>query len=126
MKPVLLQVLLLLLTPLAWSAPMAAQLGLGMDRGAPNIAIDLDYMAKPRQSVGAYFLLASDKEGVRNQFWSMGADIKVYFGPKQWRLYLAPGFGVASFELPNNNAETAFGALMKVGTLHQISKSLFF
>jgi len=109
-----------------WAGNWAFQGGLGMTEGAANLALDLDYKSRPRQNIGAYFQLGTEKTGVREQFWSLGADIKVFFGPKGWRLYLAPGFGVTSFTLNNGESETTLGTLMKVGTLHQLSRDLFF
>ncbi len=109
-----------------WAGNWAFQGGLGMEQGAANLALDLDYKSRPRQNIGAYFLLATEKTGVREQFWSLGADIKVFFGPKAWRLYLAPGFGVTSFSFFNGESETTLGTLMKVGTLHQLSRDLYF
>ena len=113
-------------THISWAGNWACQGGLGMDRGAANLALDLDYKSRPRQNIGAYFLLATEKTNVRSQFWSVGADIKLFFGPKSWRLYLAPGLGVTSFTAFNGESETALGTLMKVGTLHQLSRDLFF
>ena len=98
---------------------------LGMSRGAVNLGADLDYQVLPSHSLGGTFIFAAEKEGVRDiELWLLGADAKVYFGPEQWKVYLAPGLGLASFSA-GDSSEMTFGTLLKAGTLQEVSTGLY-
>ena len=96
---------------------------LGFQNGAANIGADVDMHISQTRNVGGYFLLGTEKSNIRNQFWSLGADAKVFFGPKAWRLYLAPGLGLASFDV-NGDSEITLGTIFKAGALLGISKGM--
>ena len=107
------------------AANMAVQGLLGFQSGATNIGVDVDFQKKRSHSFGAFFLLATEKDNVRDQFWSLGGDFKVFFGPDGWKLYLAPGLAVSSFDLANGDSEVTFGTIMKVGSLLAIAPEMF-
>ncbi|MEM7645391.1 MAG: hypothetical protein AAF203_00660 [Pseudomonadota bacterium] len=110
----------------AWALQdLSFQGSLGFDRGAVNIGGDVDYQIKREHTVGGYFILGTEKDNARNQFWSMGGDVKVFFGPDLWKLYLAPGVGIASFDLANGDSEMTFGSIFKIGALIEINLDMY-
>ncbi len=105
-----------------FAARTSFQGGLGFDQGSFHFTADLDYQKKRSHSWGAFFVLGTANDNVRGQFWSLGGDVKVYFGPKNWKVYLAPGLGILSFEdVIGAQSETTLGALYKVGTLYRLN-----
>lgn len=109
-------------------ATMAFQGGLGFSEGAIHLAADVDWQKKRSHSFGAFFVLGTEKERVRGQFWALGGDVKVFFGPDNWKVYLAPGLGVISFDSAppgTTQSETTFGSLFKVGTLLEVAHDMY-
>lgn len=117
----------ILLTSLnAYSADMSFQGLLGFQNGAANVGADIDFQVKRAHSVGAYFILGTEKlTANRRQFWSLGGDVKVFFGPDEWKLYLAPGVGIASFDLASGDSEMTFGSMLKVGSLLEVAFDMY-
>ena len=99
---------------------------LGFTNGAVNIGADVDWQIQREHSLGGYFLFGTEKDNVRSGFWSIGGDVKVYFGPDKWKLYLAPGFGITNFELADGSGETTLGSLFKVGALLEVAMDMYF
>ena len=105
---------------------MAIQGGLGFANGATHLAADVDWQKKRSHSFGAFFVLGTEKDNVRGQFWSLGGDVKVFFGPDEWKVYLAPGLGVISFDnVAGSQSETTFGSLFKAGTLLEVAYDMY-
>lgn len=104
---------------------MSVQGLLGLDRSAINIGVDVDFKMRETHSVGGYLIVATEKENVRpGQLWSVGADVKVFFGPDAYKLYLAPGVGMASFEV-GGQSEMTLGTILKVGTLFEVAYDMY-
>lgn len=106
-------------------AIMSVQGGLGMVTGLFHLNIDVDYQKKKSHSVGGFFIYgAGNEEGpnvTRSSFMALGGDVKVFFGPKRWKVYVAPGFGILSAEY-GGQSDTTLGAVFKVGALYRVSK----
>ena len=110
----------------SFAARKSLQVGLGFDNSAAHLTGEFDYQKKKSHSYGGYLIFGQDKDTVRGSFWSIGGDIKVWFGPEKMRVYLAPGFGIISAENVSGTREvTTFGALFKAGTLFPIGNKMF-
>lgn len=114
------------------AAIMSLQGGLGMANSIFHINVDVDYQKKKSHSFGGYLIYGQGKEddnfanANRGSFWSLGGDLKVFFGPKSWKVYLAPGVGIISFESPGGgDSETTLGTLFKVGALTRIAPNMY-
>ncbi len=130
MKYIISFFLLLSVTP-SHGAIMSVQAGAGMLNGIFNLAIDVDYQKKRSHSFGGYLVYGQGKEATganasRGQFWSVGGDFKAFFGPRSWKLYVAPGVGVISYEtVTGSESETSFGTMMKVGALYRLAPNMY-
>ena len=125
--PFLLSILLCLSTSIAYSVEdLSVQGMLGFERGVVNLGADVDFKIKRSHSVGGTFLYGAEDSSIRNSFWTLGGDIKVYFGPSDWKLYIAPGLGVSSFEQTGGGTEIAFGSLVKIGALFEVAFDMYF
>ena len=125
MRSFLVGILFLLAVP-ASADDFALQLMAGAKKAAPHFAADVDWSVGENQSLGAYLLYGGEKEGVTDAFWSLGLDVKVHFGPEQWKVYIGPGFGLAQFQEGQNDKDLTFGSIMKVGALYNFTPSFAF
>jgi hypothetical protein len=130
----LLFVSILFTSSLSFGSRMAFQGGLGMANGIFHLNLDVDFQKKASHSFGGYlvygagkaFDISNQSNARRGSFWSLGGDMKVFFGPKNWRLYVAPGVGLLSYEnTAMTESQMTLGTLFKVGALYRISKDMF-
>ena len=105
---------------------MSLQGHLGFERSTAIIGADVDFQIRRAHSIGATFLFSTENTDIgKLGFWVLGGDVKVFFGPDDWKLYLAPGVGLASFDLANGESEMTFGTIMKVGALIEVSYDIY-
>ncbi len=113
------------------AAITSVQGGLGMLNGIINVALDVDFQKKRSHSFGGYLIYSPEKDDTapnvsRGQFWSLGADLKAFFGPPGWKMYLAPGVGVISYStIGGGETETSFGTLLKAGALYRLGPNMY-
>lgn len=114
------------------AAVMSVQGGLGMANSILHINVDVDYQKKRSHSFGGYLIYGMGKEdntagnASRGAFWSLGGDLKVFFGPKSWKVYLAPGVGIVSFEsVGGGQSETTLGSIFKAGALTRLAPNMY-
>ncbi len=121
--------ILLAATP-SMASRTSFQGGLGMSNGIFHLNIDVDFQKKRSHSFGGYLLYGSGNDTAgevqRGDFWSLGGDLKVFFGPNNWRVYIAPGVGIISISnVAGTEEETTFGTLFKAGALTKIGEKMF-
>jgi hypothetical protein len=113
------------------AAITSLQGGLGLLNGIPNINIDVDFQQKRSHSFGGFLIFSPEQDDrapnvSRGQFWSLGADMKVFFGPRNWKMYVAPGVGIIAYDtVGGGDSETSFGTLMKVGSLYRLAPNMY-
>ncbi len=130
MKYILSFIILVSATP-SLAAITSVQGGFGMLNGIFNLAIDVDFQKKRSHSFGGYLIYSPEKDAdppnvSRGQFWSLGVDLKAFFGPRNWKMYVAPGVGIISYDtVGGGQSETSFGTLLKVGSLYRLAPNMY-
>lgn len=99
----------------------------GMQNSAMNLGAGVDYQPEKYYSFGGSLYYRTEKENVQRSGYVVDANMKIYFSPKGFKLYLAPGFGFGSF-LKTTNAEEnviGLGPVFKVGALKRLAKGVY-
>ena len=115
----------------SFAAITSVQGGLSMVNSILAVSLDVDYQKKRSHSFGGFFVFGQKEEGsepgdqTREGFFALGGDLKVFFGPKNWKVYIAPGIGFISHDRISDESETTFGTIFKTGGLIRVGANFY-
>ena len=115
----------------SFAAITSVQGGLSMVNSIMALSIDVDYQKKRSHSFGGFFVYGQQEsdgdpgDQLREGFFAVGGDLKVFFGPKGWKLYMAPGVGLISYDQGGDESEMTVGTLFKVGSLIRVAPNFY-